>query len=351
MSERKLATIRRIDALTPIEGADKIEVASIGGWKIVCQKGLYEVGDLAVYFEIDSFIPNDIAPFLTKPGQYPKVYEGVEGQRLKTIRLRGQISQGLLMPVHNDITGTYLMIYTDETGEYSLTVAEGDDVTEALGILKWEKPIPACLAGISRGNFPTQIPKTDQSRVQNLKKEIELNQNTMMEVTEKCEGSSMTCYLIDGEFGVCSRNLNLKEVEGNTFWDVARAENIEVKIREVFGSNNVALQGELIGPGVQGNIYKLNKHEFRVFDIYDVDAGAYLRPEFRRALVDKMGLVHVPILDDCLILDHAIDELLALAEGKSRISPTEREGLVFKALDSNFTFKAISNRYLLKGGE
>lgn len=341
MSERKLATISRIDALTPIEGADAIECATVGGWKVVAQKGLYEVGDLAVYFEIDSWIPHELAPFLSK-GKEPREFEGVKGERLRTIKLRGQISQGLLMPLHeiNKIIEVPYCCWD-----------EGQDATAILGILKWEKPINAQLAGICRGNFPTAIPKTDQERVQNLKKEIGLNQNIMMEVTEKCEGSSMTCYLIDGEFGVCSRNLDLKETEGNTFWDVARAENIEVKIREVFGSNNVALQGELIGPGVQGNIYKLNKHEFRVFDIYDVNAGAYLRPEFRRALVYKMGLTHVPILDDCFILDHTIDELLELAEGKSRIFDTEREGIVFKSLDSNFTFKAISNRYLLKGGE
>lgn len=98
---RKLASIRRIDALDPIEGADKIEVATVGGWKVVCQKGLYNVGDLAVYFEIDSWIPTTVAPFLTKAGQYPKVFEGVEGERLKTITLRKQISQGLLLKIED----------------------------------------------------------------------------------------------------------------------------------------------------------------------------------------------------------------------------------------------------------
>lgn len=339
MSERKLATIRRIDDLQPIEGADKIEVATVDGWKVVCQKGLYEVGDLVCYIEVDSWVPHTIAPFLTKPGQYPKVFEGVEGQRLKTIKLRGQISQGLLLP--ESVVSNIIL-----PGE-SFVCEEGSDVTEVLGIKKWEKPIPACLAGISRGNFPTQIPKTDQERVQNLKKELEQYRGTVFEVTEKLEGSSMTVYRINGEFGVCSRNLNLKEVEGNTFWDVARETGLESKMIDEDESWDFAIQGEMIGSGVQNNPYRLSKHEFRVFDIYDIKEGRYLSPMLREQIVERMGLKHAPVLDDYFILDHTVEELLALAEGKSRLFDTEREGVVFKATDSDFSFKAISNTYLL----
>ena len=99
MTERKMATIRRIDTIGPIEGADAIEVATVGGWKVVVKKGDFAPGDLAVYCEIDSFIPTKIAPFLTKPDHYPKVFEGVEGERLKTVRLRKTLSQGLLLPL------------------------------------------------------------------------------------------------------------------------------------------------------------------------------------------------------------------------------------------------------------
>jgi RNA ligase (TIGR02306 family) len=198
---RKLATIRKIEELNPIEGADKIELATVGGWKVVCQKGLYNVGDLAVYFEIDSWIPHAVAPFLTKPEHFPKVFDGVEGERLKTIKLRGQLSQGLLMPLAE------ISKFFSVTPHWS----EDEDVTEILGIKKWEKAIPAQLAGVCKGNFPSLIPKTDQERVQNLKKEIQAAQGLVFEVTEKLEGSSMTCYLIDGEFGVCSRNMNLED--------------------------------------------------------------------------------------------------------------------------------------------
>ena len=338
---RKLATIRRIDELNPIEGADKIEVATVGGWKVVCQKGLYNVGDLAVYFEIDSWIPNSVAPFLTKPEHHPKVFEGVEGERLKTIKLRGQLSQGLLMPLDNAIPETH-------------SFDDGSDVTEYLGIKKWEKPMNAQLAGVCKGNFPSLIPKTDQERVQNLKKELAASVDARMvyEVTEKLEGSSMTCYLIEGVFGVCSRNMDLKETEGNSFWSTARREKVEDKMREEFGLADFAIQGELIGPGIQNNIYKLSEPQFRVFDIYNIRKGEYVDPVTRRAMVNDMELNHVPVLvaEFKLEIGDTIDSLLKSAEGKSELADTEREGIVFKQVDGGMTFKAISNLYLISEG-
>ena len=342
---RKLASIRKIDELNPIEGADKIEVATVGGWKVVCQKGLYEVGDLAVYFEIDSWIPSTVAPFLTKAGHFPKVFEGVEGERLKTIRLRGQLSQGLLMPLDEACKNIESELF------------EGLDVTYPLGILKWEKAIPAQLAGMAKGNFPSLIPKTDQERIQNLKKEIQAAHasNMMFEVTEKLEGSSMTVYRManrdtgEMEFGVCSRNLNLKETEGNTFWDVARSEDIEARMMAVDPYWDFAIQGELIGPGIQGNIYGLTKPMFYVYDVYDILAGKYLDPNARRALIEHMELCHVPVLaTDKDLGTGEIDYILEWADGPSVLGTNpNREGIVFKQMDGGMTFKAISNTYLL----
>lgn len=151
--ERKLASIQRVIALDPIEGADRIEVATIQGWKVVCQKGLYEVNDLACYFEVDSFIPTTVAPFLTKPDHSPKVFNEVQGERLKTAKLRGQISQGLLLP-----------IWEESIKDKVHGLEEGTDVTELLEIQKWEAPIPAQLAGQVKGMFPIFIRKTDQER-------------------------------------------------------------------------------------------------------------------------------------------------------------------------------------------
>ena len=336
---RKMASIRKIDALTPIEGADAIECATVGGWKVVAQKGLYKEGDLAVYFEIDSWIPFELAPFLSK-GKEPREFEGIKGERLKTIKLRGQLSQGLLMPL--------------DVIEIPFGLVDGEDVTEQLGIKKWEKPINAQLAGVCKGNFPSLIPKTDQERVQNLVKEIvaanELG--TKFEITEKLEGSSMTCYLLDGVFGVCSRNMDLKETADNAFWKTARVEGVEDKMREEFAMVDFAVQGELVGPGIQGNIYNLKETAFYVFDIYDIRRGEYVDPDTRRAMVTSMGLTHVPVIaytaslyDTLGITD--IASLLKFAEGKSTLADTEREGIVFKEVNGGFTFKAISNKYLL----
>ena len=334
---RKMATIRKIDTILPIDGADAIECAVIGGWKVVVKKGEFSVGDLAVYCEIDSWIPTELAPFLSK-GKEPREFEGIKGERLRTVKLRGQLSQGLLLPM----TDLLKMKYDGEA-----VVEEGDDISEILGIVKWEKPMNAQLAGMARGNFPSLIPKTDQERVQNLVKEIASAGDMDFEVTEKLEGSSMTCYLIDGVFGVCSRNLDLKETADNTFWQVARAEGIEEKMREQFGLADYAIQGELIGPGIQGNIYKLSKPEFHVFDVYNIQYGQYLKPALRRAVVKRMGLNHVPVIWSTWKLSE-VDSILAQAEGRAWLNgDQEREGIVFKQVDGGMTFKAISNKYLL----
>ena len=349
---RKLATIRKIDSIRPIEGADAIECAVIGGWTVVVKKGEFNPGDLACYLEIDSWVPSNIAPFLSK-GKEPREYEGVKGEKLRTVKLRGQLSQGMLLPTFSIKGYEQVVMITDKDG-VSIPVVEDEDVTSLLGIKKWEPVIPAQLAGLAKGNFPSLVPRTDQERAQNLVKEIVAANEAGLkfEITEKLEGSSMTCYLIGGEFGVCSRNLDLKRDENNTFWKVAIENDIEAKMREV--GDNFALQGELLAPGVQGNIYKLNKPEFHVFDVYSIVEGKYLNPEERREMVKKMGLNHVPVVaysadlyDTLGITD--IPQLLKFAEGKSLLNANqEREGIVFKQVDGGMTFKVISNLYLTK---
>ena len=338
---RKMAVIRKIDAIDPINGADAIECATIGGWKVVVKKGEYTVGDLAVYCEIDSWIPTELAAFLSK-GKEPREFEGIKGERLRTVKLRGQLSQGLLLPLD--------VLPADDVFNGAWT--EGEDVSELLGIVKWEMPMNAQLAGMAKGNFPSLIPKTDQERVQNLVQEVISASEVGMkfEVTEKLEGSSMTCYLIDGEFGVCSRNLDLKETVDNTFWQVARRDGIEEKMRIDGHFVSFAIQGELIGPGIQGNIYKLSKPEFWVFDVYNISGGCYMTPNERQALITKMGLLHVPVMVEDYELSGAggIEGLLSFAEAKSAIQlQIEREGIVFKEINGGMTFKVISNKYLL----
>jgi RNA ligase (TIGR02306 family) len=338
---RKLATIRKIDALRPIPDADAIECAVVGGWTAVVKKGEYAAGDLAVYCEIDSWIPHALAPFLSK-GKEPRVFDGIQGERLRTMKLRGQLSQGLLLPL-----STLTMIDSE--------LFEGLDVSFPLGIVKYEAPIPAQLAGEVKGMFPGWIQKTDQERVQNLKEELDywLREQHVWEVTEKLDGSSMTVYLRDGEFGVCSRNLELKPSETNSLWKVAVRNDLELKLRRA--NRNLALQGELIGEGIQGNPYKQKGQEFFLFDIYDIDTSKYFTPAERKAFVQEHDIKHVPVLafgaelSDTLGVN-SIDGILRFAEGKSVMGMIgcEREGVVFKSKAMQCSFKAISNKFLLK---
>ena len=331
---RKLATIRKIDAIQAIEGADAIECANVGGWHVVVKKNEFQIGQLAIYFEIDSWIPEAIAPFLCKER---REYGGVVGARLRTVKLRGQISQGLLLPL--------------ESVQLDAPLQEGDDLSDMLGIQKFEAPIPAQLSGVMRGNFPSRIPKTDQERVQNLGPQLSdwVAQGLRFEVTEKLDGTSMTAYLLDGQFGVCSRNLDLLEDNTNTFWRVARELDLEGQLRAIRQAtgHDLALQGEVVGEAIQKNLYQIKGQQFFLFDVYDVQLGRHLNPAERQALPLKLN--HVPILGVQKIESAAIDAWLLAAEGKSALNPkAEREGIVFKCLEQDVSFKAISNRFLLK---
>ena len=340
MSERVMARVVRIDAINAIEGADQIEVAQIGGWKVVVKKGEYTAGSLAVYAEVDSWVPHSIAPFLTKPGQSPKVYNEVEGQRLRTIKLRGQISQGLLLPM--SIRGSDGLVV-------GALFTEGDDVTEFLGVQKWEPPAEFRAAN-AKGSFPHFIPKTDQERIQNLSRSLEKwnAEKHQWQVTEKIDGSSMTVFYKDGEVGVCSRNLELKDDGTSTFWETAKSEGLVEKLISL--GKNIALQGELIGGQIQGNAYKVDKFQFHLYDIFDIDTQQYLTPKDVEGTALQLNIRHVPVLEQFTTFDVRMDDLIAYAEGKSVVgAKPEREGLVFKSLtEPGTSFKVISNKWLLK---
>jgi RNA ligase (TIGR02306 family) len=337
MTERKLASIRKIDNISPIDNADAIEVATLGGWKVVVKKGEFQAGGLAVYCEIDSFIPHELAPFLSK-GKEPRVYDGVKGERLRTIRLRGQLSQGLLLPIPEDtIKGAGIL------------VNEGLDLTVHLGILKWEPPVSARLVGDARGNFPIEVRKTDQERIQNVQsKTFEEFRNVTWEVTEKLHGSSCTFYMDgEGEFHVCSRNLDLKRDENNAFWKAAIKYQVEEKIRAT-GLRNLAIQGELVGEGINGNQYQTTL-DFYVFDIYETTQQEYCPSAIRQLITTTLGLKHCPVLTNYTFRkDETIESLLNLAAGESKLNGSNREGLVFKDVNGKHSFKVISNSWLLK---
>lgn len=319
MTERKLATIRRIADITPIAGADAIECARVDGWDVVVKRGEFQAGELVLYLEIDSWVPTELAPFLSK-GKQPREFNGVKGERLRTIKLRGALSQGLILPL-GPIAGN-----------------EGDDVTEAMGIQKWERPVPVHMRGQMKGNFPSFIPKTDQERVQNCFWEIPEGN---YEATLKLDGSSMTVWFKDGEWGVCSRNVDLKlDQVGNVFVDTAK------RVFEGKAFSGLAFQGELMGPGIQGNREGLTEHRFFVFDIFDIKRQRYMDGVQRRYACDIAGLEHVPVLG-YFPRKGSVKEYIHYAEGVSSLRHPIAEGVVFKRADGGFSFKAISNKFLL----
>lgn len=342
---RKLATIRVANAINPIMGADAIEAVRVDGWVCVAKKGEFQVGDKGIYFEIDSFLNGQDERFSFLAKQFIK-FEGVQGARLRTIRLRGQLSQGLFLPLAK----------FPELQDLEI----GTDVTEILGVTKWEPPMPAQLAGEVIGVFPHYIKKTDEERIQNFVQEIEVdNRGQECEVSVKLDGSSMTVYRFDRavdkegntflDHGVCSRNYNLRESEKNSLWRVAR-KNRMLEALDFLG-RNLAFQGEIIGEGIQGNNEGLSGQDFYLFNIFDIDKQKQLSPAERQEIVkvlNKNGfpIKHVPIIGN-IVLNHTVDEILAMADGQS-LNNANREGLVFKRLDGQFSFKAISNWYLEK---
>lgn len=344
---RKLASIQTISEVRPIDGADAIDAYRVNGWWVVGKKGEYVEGDKVVYFEIDSWIPNSIAPFLSKSYE-PREYNGVKGERLKTVKLRGQISQGLIMPLSilPDID-SYGFEYWSDDDFY-----DGHDVTEILGIQKWKPELSPQLSGSIKGSFPSHlVPKTDQERVQNLFNK--LSPVEKWEVTLKLDGSSMTILFIDGNVRVCSRNMEIRmEDTENTFVKMA------LRVKEIVGDKiegNFAFQGELMGPGVQGNRENFKDHRFFVFDVYDINEQRYLTPMMRQVFVDMLGLDHVPVIENYEPTPMSVEEALKRAEETPSINHKIAEGIVYKSHrdvkgKDIGSFKAISNKFLLKGG-
>lgn len=357
--ERKLASIRKISNIEPIEGADKIELVTVDGWKVVVAKDVgHKVGDFVIYCEIDSFLPvREEFEFLRK-SSFKKMGDQ-EGFRLRSIKLKNTLSQGLILPLSvlegegEMKIGISKQPWGDQLqlGPYdnALVIEEGVDVTEMLGIVKYEPPIPAELAGKVKGNFPSFLVKTDAERVQNFAKEYQewkLQSKHQFYVTEKLDGSSATFYINNGEFGVCSRNLELTETEDNTFWKVARQMDLENKMRSL--NRNICFQGELIGEGIQKNPYKLKGQTVRFFNVFDIDKHQKVAINEFLDILNQLDLQHVPILSQEFLLPETVHDMLKYAEGKSILNQqTEREGVVVRSMDNTISFKAISNKFLL----
>jgi RNA ligase (TIGR02306 family) len=336
---RKLATIQRIEEVLPIPNADAIEKIRVRDWWCVAKKGEFVPGSVCAYFEIDSLLPalNPVFDFLAKGSRVVTVATdtgNVSGYRLKTVKLRGQISQGLALPIQ-------------AFGLDAVGCSVGDDVSGMIGVVQWEPPISKQVASFARGPFPSFIPKTDEERVQNLRGEIEANAGRTCYVTEKLDGTSATFYRSeDGEFHACSRNLDLQD--GGMYWEVAR----QYRLVDAMG-HGLAIQGEIVGEGIQGNHYGVRGKGLFVFNIYDFLKGEYQSNTEMLLTCDRLGLTTVPMIDYKFILDANIQGIIDMADGKSVLNlAKDREGLVFRTtINPRLSFKAISNRYLLKEKE
>lgn len=336
---RKLASVRKIKEVLPHPNADRLEIAVVDSWRVIVAKGEYQPGDLAIYCEIDSLLPpRPEYDFLERCRK--RLPDGTEKYRIRTIRLRGELSQGVLLPL--------TLLAGSEHYE------EGEDVTECLGVTKYEKPVPAQLSGRVVRYFPSFIQKTDEERIQNLDLEF-INQHEYY-LTEKLDGTSCTVFQFNGETGVCSRNVQLEEDDTNTYWRVAKEQDLIGLVRyyEVQYGRNLALQGEIVGPGIQGNHYGLDKAQFFLFNIFDIDKQAY----WEKLDVEEFAVInrlqHVPVLSRSFTFDkdETIDDVLAAAEYTSRLNTqTQREGLVFTSDEPRVSFKAISNKFLLSEGD
>lgn len=350
---RKLASIQTVNAAEPIPNADAIEKIRVLGWWVVVKKGEFKPGDKLVYCEIDSLLPERaefefLRPNCYKPAQTDGAGAVIQaaGFRIKTIKLRGQVSQGICFP---------LSVLPPHTA-----TDEDADVTELLAIRKWEPPQTGS-SGRIKGSFPGFLPKTDETRVQVLEKVIERHRGLTFCMTEKLDGTSFTTFIREGEFGVCSRNMLLDTTdEASTLVRVAKRLGLEERLRALSAArgHEVAIQGEVIGPGVQRNKYGLQEVTLRVFNVFDVTAYRFLDHSDMFAAVAEMGLETVPQLGT-VVLNHTVDELVALSEGTSVLNAkAQREGIVLRPLAEvedpylgRLSFKAINPKFLLKYDE
>jgi len=365
---RKLATIARILDVKPIEGADNIEKVFVRGWQCVAKKGEYKPGDLCIYVEVDSIMPDglpeekreewralnkqmskvdteeernelrakmaEISALNTRPE-----FEFLRGVKfhIKTRRILGEISQGICFPL--SILGPEDSINHLDDDDLGL------DVTELLGVTQYIAPDPAVMGGDAAGTLQgVGLLISDEERLENLSGKYEQLRQFVYYKTEKLEGTSFTAYIKNGKFGVCGRNVDYKSPDDdipydkmNVYWKVAKKLDIEAKMRAVMEQlplKDWSIQGELIGEGIQKNIYGLKGQTVRFFNAFDIEGQKYWSyGAFIDLITKTMGLETVPVLATMVKLPENAQELLLEADRTySVLNPKQLiEGFVFIA--------------------
>ena len=365
---RKLTTLRKVNDLQPIKNADLIELATVDGWNCIVKKGEFEVGDVGVYFEIDSMLPSTDERFSFLAGRGERKVDGIVHYRIRTMKMRGEISQGLVLPVK------LFPEITDSVDDIENTIEEREDFSEMLGIVKYERPEPQ--APNASGNFPSFLKKTDEERIQNIYGKIsEKYKDVYFTPTLKLDGSSTTIASVDRErYGdhyshdeesvlstfeidgvvydviVCSRNLQIKKNQDSHFIKSLLNGDMVNKIEELthYLDRSVAISGECMGMGIQGNPENFDRFKFFAFNIWDIEERNYVPFSISVDLFELFQINMVPILHEPFKpFEYFSDlsEMLKYSDGKS-INAKNREGIVYKS-DDYGSFKVISNKWLL----
>lgn len=341
---RNLVTIQKIANVKPIEGADMIELVFIKGWQCVSKKGEFKPGDSCIYFEVDSFLPIDGRyEFLRKTSYRNNEFMG-EGFRIKTISFRGEISQGLALPLSSfpEIKET----------------AVGTDITEALNVRKWELPEQVGNAGTAIGDKPFGMPTTDETRIQSMPEFLDNFTGKPYYISTKMDGTSCTVYIKDGKVGVCGRNNEYKEeTDKCSMWAWVYKHGLKDKLLAL--GENIALQGEFCGEGIQKNRLKLMEPNLFVFDVIKFGEGGKLSKCGLLEIQDycaRLGVDTVPIEEAGDNFTYTLDELIEKAKGKYS-SGMDKEGIVVRTQDyghadgHKLSFKVLNNDFLKKEKE
>jgi len=404
-NERELAYVVIVDAVTPIKGYDRVELAHVGGWTVVVGKGEFHAGDPAIYFEIDSQLP-EVEPFTNMEFLAKKHY------KIKTQKMCKSISQGLLMSAANfgwkksaENAGDFPYIKDNEgichftndesrflTKQLNVTYAVPEDnarkansvdkykkMAQRNGKLfshqpfkwlmkkEWGRKLLFIFFGSKKDKtgWPAWVKKTDEERIENLPYLFE--DKSPWIATEKIDGTSTTFTLKRGkglfkkdEFYICSRNVCFDRPNKNCFYEtnvyieMAEKYNIYNKMKHLLETKYkdcewITIQGETYGTGIQKRDYHMTEHNFMAFNLISSKNGRENSLIMKDILEKENGIPCVPIVADSYTLPGTLEELREFVDSDTSVIDGEiREGIVFRSTDGSRSFKCVSPTYLMK---
>jgi len=343
---RSLVTIQKVIRTSAIPDSDFLELAHVMGWQCVVKKGEFKEGDLGVYYEVDSFLPVDERYEFLRNSSFRDNVDNGKGFRIRTMKMRGQLSQGLLLPLEKFPELEICAEGRLQEGH----LQEGRDVTEKLNVKKWYIPETSNPGGTIIGERPDGIPASDEIRIQSALELLDQLQGKPYYITTKMDGTSGIVYHIGGETGCCSRNKEIKDEEDALYWTPVYKYGLKEKFAKL--GRNLVLTGEICGPGIQKNKLRLAAIEWYVFDVKDVDSNRYLSYDDAVKLCADLGLQNVPCEERGDCFGYSLEALLEKAKGKYP-SGLDKEGIVVRDIRSPkaLSFKVLNNDALLKEKE